>query len=124
VPRKFSYKPQETFTNSTIKNLVVKKILNIVDINSQAREEESYRPIESECLCLCLGSVVFSSLENKFRESIPVIQNLVHRRELNILYNGSNKIQSIDDALLFFPNIFKQQRSLFFTTIRREKNTN
>jgi hypothetical protein len=67
-----------------------------------------------------VGSLVYSSLEHRFHSLLPVVQSLIPRHELDLVYQGYNKVQNIEDCLLFFPNIFKLQRAVFYTQIRRD----
>ena len=81
------------------------------------------KSVKNECLCLCLGSVLYSSLEYRFNQLRDMLSDLIKEEYLSLLYSGMNKIQSIEDVLLFFPGLFKIQRTIFYTQVRTEQNS-
>lgn len=108
VNRKYNYKHSKNFAHSRIKNLLTSTLVSKLDPETQQRyNSNKNRDIPFDCVTLCLSSVVYSSLEYRFKTLIPVVQSIIKVGELNLVYSGTNKVQSLEDTLLFFPNLFK-----------------
>lgn len=72
-------------------------------------DDEDYIPffVEAPCLVLCLGSVVFQNLEQRFSHVMKTLSRVVPRKELEYLYSSNTKVKSLEDSLVFFPGMYK-----------------
>ena len=94
----------------------------VASVADLAQENDiEFKTVKNPCLSLCLGSVIYQSLERKIEGLLPLIDKLITNKELKYMYSG-DKVQSIEDCVLFFPYIFKLKRSVLFTKIRRDKD--
>ena len=75
VARKFSYSRMKTQGNQ-INNIQAKfKQALVADVRDVAKEHDiKVKSVKNQCLSLCLGSVLYQSLEKKFEALLPLLQ--------------------------------------------------
>ena len=70
----------------------IRKKLSSMKIVLKEEARQKIKKVKNECVSLCLGSVVYSSLEYRFHTLKDGIYEMLDPKELDILYSGTNKI--------------------------------
>lgn len=85
-------------------------------INTIERCPEIGKMLVAQYLIVILGSTSNQNLEKKMKSQIiPSFFELAPENDITITYSSGNKIESMEDTLVFAPQLYRLQKSVLLT---------
>jgi len=85
-------------------------------INTMERSPDLGKMLVSKYLIVILGSTASQNLEKKMKtQIIPSFFELVPEEDITITYSSNCKTESMEDTLLFAPQLYRLQKSVILT---------